>query len=145
MDKTERKMTKIARELNKLTVQTMKEEGIGTAEFDFIPSGAAPSRHHTGAAAGRIKDRQGSCGAPAASLEAKGYLIRRDNPEDKRSQLLYATKKAEGLKNSKVSIESTFYEWLMEELDESETEHFCEMLDRLYLRSKKKAGLDFCR
>ncbi len=36
-----------------------------------------------------------------------------------------------------------FYEWLMEELDESETEHFCEMLDRLYLRSKKKAGLDF--
>ncbi|MFR6589672.1 MAG: hypothetical protein ACLURV_05425 [Gallintestinimicrobium sp.] len=36
MDPTERKMTKIARELNKLTVQTMKEEGIGTAEFDFI-------------------------------------------------------------------------------------------------------------
>ena len=28
MDKTERKMTKIARELNKLTVQTMKKEGI---------------------------------------------------------------------------------------------------------------------
>ena len=31
MDKTERKMTKIARELNKLTVQAMKEKGIGTA------------------------------------------------------------------------------------------------------------------
>ena len=70
-------------------------------------------------------------------------LIRRDNPEDKRSQLLYATKKAEGLKNSKVSIESTFYEWLMEELDESETEHFCEMLDRLYLRSKKESRSGF--
>ncbi|MFR6589671.1 MAG: MarR family winged helix-turn-helix transcriptional regulator [Gallintestinimicrobium sp.] len=99
-------------------------------------------RHHTGAAAGRIKDRQGLRRA-AASLEAKGYLIRRDNPEDKRSQLLYATKKAEGLKNSKVSIESTFYEWLMEELDESETEHFCEMLDRLYLRSKKESRSGF--
>lgn len=78
---------------------------------------------------------------PATQL--KGYLIRRDNPEDKRSQLLYATKKAEGLKNSKVSIESTFYEWLMEELDESETEHFCKMLDRLYLRSKKESRSGF--
>lgn len=36
MDQTERKMTKIAREVGKFTVQTMKEEGIGTAEFDFI-------------------------------------------------------------------------------------------------------------
>lgn len=36
MDVTERKITKIARELNKYTIQTMKEDGIGTAEFDFI-------------------------------------------------------------------------------------------------------------
>ena len=32
MDETGRKITKIAREVNKLTVQTMKEDGIGTAE-----------------------------------------------------------------------------------------------------------------
>ena len=32
MDQTERKMTKIAREVGKFTVQTMKEEGIGTAD-----------------------------------------------------------------------------------------------------------------
>ena len=36
MDQTGRKITKIAREVAKFTVQTMKEEGIGTAEFDFI-------------------------------------------------------------------------------------------------------------
>ena len=36
MDATERKMTKIAREVSKFTVQTMKEEGIGSAEFDVI-------------------------------------------------------------------------------------------------------------
>ena len=36
MDATERKMTKIAREVSKFTVQTMKEEGVGTAEFDVI-------------------------------------------------------------------------------------------------------------
>lgn len=36
MDQTGRKITKIGREVGKFTVQTMKEEGIGTAEFDFI-------------------------------------------------------------------------------------------------------------
>lgn len=101
MDKTERKMTKIARELNKLTVQTMKEEGIGTAEFDFIHL----VRHHPGITQAQLREElkidKGAAARRAASLEAKGYLIRRDNPEDKRSQLLYATKKAEGLKNSK--------------------------------------------
>ena len=36
MDSTQRKMTKIAREISKFTVQMMKEDGIGTAEFDVI-------------------------------------------------------------------------------------------------------------
>ena len=44
MDPTERKITKIAREAGKFTVQAMKEEGIGTAEFDFIHL----VRHHPG-------------------------------------------------------------------------------------------------
>ena len=36
MDLTERKITKIAREASKLAVRTLKEDGIGTAEYDFI-------------------------------------------------------------------------------------------------------------
>ena len=35
-DPTERQMAKIAREAAKFTVQMMKADGIGTAEFDFI-------------------------------------------------------------------------------------------------------------
>ena len=35
-DPTKRQMTKIAREAAKFTVQMMKADGIGTAEFDFI-------------------------------------------------------------------------------------------------------------
>ncbi len=56
MDQTERKMTKIAREVGKFTVQTMKEEGIGTAEFDFIHL----VRHNPGSPrrrSGKVKDR----------------------------------------------------------------------------------------
>ena len=35
MDPTERKITKIAREAGKFTVQAMKEEGIGTAAVSY--------------------------------------------------------------------------------------------------------------
>lgn len=43
MDETGRKITKIAREAAKFTLKMMKEEGIGTAEFDLsILSGIIP-------------------------------------------------------------------------------------------------------
>ena len=113
MDDTKRQITKIAREVGKFTVQTMKEEGIGTA-------------------AKRV-----------ARLENKGYLVRKPNPEDGRSQLLYATEKAEHLKNSKTSIESVFYEWLLEDLSGEEKEHFCKTLDMLYWKSKRERQAGF--
>ena len=118
MDETGRKITKIAREVNKITVQTMKEDGIGTAEFDFIHL----IRHNP---------------------EAKGYLIRKPNPDDGRSQMLYATQKAEKLKNSKAYIEGVFYEWLLAELPEEEKEAFCKTLDTLYWRSKRQSRAGF--
>lgn len=63
MDHTERKITKIAREASKLAVLAMKEDGIGTAEYDFIHA-VHPPRHHPGGAAGAAEHRQGS-GGPA--------------------------------------------------------------------------------
>ncbi len=124
MDETGRKITKIAREVNKLTVQTMKEDGIGTAEFDFIHL----IRHNPGITQAGVREQlkidKGAAARRAASLEAKGYLIRKPNPDDGRSQMLYATQKAEKLKNSKAYIEGVFYEWLLAELPEEEKEAF---------------------
>lgn len=138
MDPTERKITKIAREAWKFTVQSMKEEGIGTAEFDFIHL----VRHNPGITQTEVREQlkmdKGAAARRAANLEAKGYLIRKPNPWDGRSQLLYATKKAESLKNSKAEIETVFYEWLLSELPEEEAESFCETLDKLYWKSKKE-------
>ena len=136
MDPTERKITKIAREAGKFTVQAMKEEGIGTAEFDFIHL----VRHHPGITQTEVREQlkidKGAAARRAASLEAKGYLIRKPNPWDGRSQLLYATEKAEKLKNSKAHIETVFYEWLLSELPGEEKEAFCKTLDTLYWKSK---------
>ena len=143
MDQTERKMTKIAREVGKFTVQTMKEEGIGTAEFDFIHL----VRHNPGITQTEVREKlkidKGAAARRAASLEAKGYLERKPNPADGRSQLLFATKKAEELKNSKAQIETVFYEWLLEELPEEERAAFCKTLDTLYWRSKRQRQAGF--
>lgn len=128
MDDTQRKITKIAREAAKFTVQTMKAEGIGTAEFDFIHL----VRHKPGITQAEIRETlkidKGAAARRAASLEAKGYLVRKPNPEDKRSQLLFATEKAEELKNSKASIEDAFYDWLIADLSEADRREFCRIL-----------------
>ena len=143
MDVTERKMTKIAREVSKFTVQMMKEDGIGTAEFDVIHL----VRHKPGITQTQIRETlridKGAAAKRVASLEHKGYLIRRPNPEDGRSQLLYATEKADSLKNSKAHIEAVFYEWLLEDLPEEETQAFCDILDKLYRKSKRQRQAGF--
>ncbi len=142
MDITHRQMTKIVREVSKFTVQTMKEEGIGTAEFDVIHL----VRHNPGITQTQVRETlkidKGAAAKRVANLEAKGYLIRRPNPEDGRSQLLYATEQAEKLKNSKAHIESVFYEWLLSELPQQEKQAFCQTLDTLYRKSKlqRQAG-----
>ena len=147
MDMTERKITKIAREVSALTVQMMKAEGVGTAEFDFIHL----VRHNPGITQAEVREKlridKGAAARRAASLESKGYLVRRENPNDGRSQLLYATPQAESLKNSKASIEAAVYEWLLADLDDAEKAAFCETLDRLYRRMKaeSRAGFPECR
>lgn len=143
MDITKRQITKIAREVSKFTVKTMKEEGIGTAEFDFIHL----IHHNPGITQAQVREAlkidKGAAARRASSLEAKGYLIRKPNPNDKRSQLLFATDKAEELKVSKTAIESLFYEWLLDELSDDEKQAFCNTLDKLYWRSKNERRDDF--
>ena len=143
MDRSERKITKIAREVSAFTVQTMKAEGIGTAEFDFIHL----VRHNPGITQAEVRERlkidKGAAARRASSLEAKGYLVRQANPNDGRSQLLYATEQAEGLKNSKAHLEAVFYEWLLSTLSEEEREAFLATLDTLYLRAKQESRAGF--
>lgn len=143
MDQTKRYITKIAREASKLTLQMMRPDGIGTAEFDYIHL----VRHNPGITQAEVRERlkidKGAAARRTASLEAKGFLIRKENPADGRSQLLYATEKAEQLKNSKAEIESAFYEWLLLELPEKDQQEFCRILNLLYERSKKESRSGF--
>lgn len=143
MDSTERKMTKIAREASRFTVQMMKEDGIGTAEMDVIHF----VRHNPGttqkAVWEALKIDKGATARRVARLEEKGYLTREPNPTDGRSQLLYPTEKADALHNSKAGLEAAFYEWLLDSLPADEKEAFCKTLNTLYLKSKEERRAGF--
>lgn len=143
MDMTGRKITKIAREVGKFTVRNMRREGVGAAEFDIVHL----VRHNPGITQTQVVQAlnmdKGAAAKRVASLENKGYLIRKPNPADGRSQLLYAAEAADGLRNSKAHIEEVFYTWLLEDLDREEAEQFCATLDKLYQKSKAQRKADF--
>jgi hypothetical protein len=73
----------------------------------------------------------------------KGVSYQKANPADGRSQLLYATEKADQLKNSKASVEALYYEYLQETLSPEENAEFCRLLNILYTRSKAESKADF--
>lgn len=143
MDVTRRKITKIAREVGKFTVRTLKADGIGTSEFDFIHA----VRKNPGITQAGVCKILGidkaAVARQAVRLEEKGYLVRKPNPADGRSQLLYATQQAQQLKNSKAHVERLFYEWLTEPLTGAEREEFARLLDILYQRCKAESKAGF--
>lgn len=138
-----RQMTKIARECEKLVMQTMKETGIGSGEFDLIHL----VRHHPGISQKEIVSAlnmdQAAVARRTARLEEKGYLTRQVNPRDHRSALLYATKEAEHLKFSKTMVENTFYGWLSDHIPACDRDDFLRVLDLLYHISKTESRSGF--
>lgn len=143
MDITARQITKIAREVSKFTVRTLKQDGIGTAEMDFIHV----VRKNPGITQAQIREilgiDKGACARRAANLEQKGYLKRVPDSQDKRAQKLYACEIADQLKQSKAEIEALYYAWLMEELTTEEAQQFTQLLNRLYLRNKAESRAGF--
>lgn len=143
MDVTERKITKIAREAEKLVVRTLREKDVGTAEIDLIHA----LRHRPGCTQAALAELLHADKAAIArrtkNLEAKGYLIRRDAPNDRRSQLLYPTEKAESLRSSKAEIEASFYEYLTAALSQEEAAAFAATLHKLYTVSKTESRAGF--
>ncbi len=138
-----RKLNKISRELNKLTIRLIKEEGIGSSELDLIHL----VRHNPGIAqievSKQLNSDKGAIAKRVTTLEKKGFIKKENDPNDKRKHYLYATDKAESLKGSKTEIESIFYDWLLEDLTTEEKEQFLTVLDKIYLKSKTESRSGF--
>ena len=143
MDITQRKITKIAREAEKLVATTLRKQDLGTAEIDYIHA----LRHSPGITQAMLAELlntdKAAVARRTANLEAKGYLVRQNDPHDGRRQLLYPTGKAEMLKISKAEIESAFYDFLLTSLTEEEATLFASLLDRLYTAPKTESRNGF--
>ena len=143
MDITDRKITKIAREAEKLVLRSLRDEGVGTAEIDLIHA----LRHDPGCTQAKLAETLHADKAAIArrtkNLEEKGFLIRREDPKDRRSQLLFPTEKAESMRSSKAEIEASFYEYLIGTLTEEEANTFALLLDKLYIVSKTESRAGF--
>ena len=122
---------------------TLREKGVGTAEIDLIHA----LRHHPGCTQAALAELLHADKAAIArrtkNLEAKGYLVRKASPNDRRSQLLYPTEKAESLKSSKAEIEAEFYEYLTSALPADEAAAFAATLHKLYTASKTESRAGF--
>ena len=138
-----RQITKIAREVHRLLVSSLRAEEIGSGEIDMIHL----IRHNPGISQKDVCEAlgmdKGAVARRTASLEEKGYLTREINPEDKRAQLLYPTDKSEALRDSKESVESIFYAWLIDSLDPDEKAAFLQTLEKLYRRSHDESRAGF--
>ena len=143
MEHPARKITKIAREAERVVLLAMRRDDVGTAEIDLIHA----VRHHPGITqtelAQALHADRPAIARRTASLERKGYLRREPNPRDGRSQLLFPTEKAENLKSSKAGIEAAFYEYLTSVLTEEEAAAFAASLNKLYTASKTESRAGF--
>lgn len=143
MDITERKITKIAREAEKLVLVMLREDGVGTAEIDLIHA----LRHNPGCTQAKLAEVLHADKAAIArrtkNLETKGFLVRKDDPDDKRSRLIYPTEKAQTLKSTKAEIEEDFYKYLTDFLTPDEAKTFASLLDRMYIASKTESRAGF--
>ena len=143
MDESHRQITKIAREVEKFTVRTLKADGVGAGELDLIHT----VRENPGITQAGISKQlgtdKGAVARQTLNLEEKGYLHRKPNPAEGRSRLIFPTEKAQQLKGSKAHIEAVFYGWLLEELEPEERARFTQLLEKLYLRCKAESKAGF--
>ncbi|WP_352419175.1 MarR family transcriptional regulator [Proteiniborus sp.] len=143
MDSTQRKITKIAREALRFTSKVLKDTGLGLSEYEFIHC----IRHNPGISQEGLREKFGldksAVARRAANLEKKGFIERKPDPNDGRGKQLFATEQANTVKNSKVLVESFFYEWLLQDVTGEEREIFLTVLDRIYWKSKNERRADF--
>lgn len=137
MDKSERKIMKISRELERFLNIELKDEELGLTDLNIIHE---------------LKKNQGSTQKVLASLlnvdkslisrrikhlVEKGYIIVKTANDDKRKKILYTSDKGNGATKTRVYYESLYFEYLLNNLDEKETIVFLKTLDKLYQVSKR--------
>ena len=138
MDITNRYITKISREAQRFARLSLQGTDLGTSEYECLHyirknSGVSQEKLST-----FLNIDKAAVARMAVNLEKKGYLYRLQDENDKRAKKLFVTDKVIDIKNMTSSGESTFYEWLIEGIDEEKKKVFLNVLYEIYIKSKKE-------
>lgn len=143
MDPTRRLITKIERDVQRFVRLSMKEDGLSLTDYEFLHI----IRHNPGIsqdAVSREMDQDKSAVARrAASMEKRGYILRRVDEKDARRKCLYTTEKTRSLKYNKTSTEAFFYSWLVRDMDERQLRTMVDALTQLHLKCKEERADGF--
>ena len=143
MDRTERKIAKIERISHQYTTGRLGNIGLGPSEHEFIHF----VRHHQGTSQAQISEvlmqDKAAVARRAANLERKGFIRITKDENDGRSKKIYSTELSENVKGSKTEIESEFYAWLTEDVEEEKLNIFLGVLEQLYQKGKVSRKLEF--
>lgn len=138
MDITKRYITKICRAAQRYANLSLKDTDLGTSEFECLHY----VRKNKGISQEKLRSFLNIDKAAVArmmvNLEKKGYLYRLQDENDKRAKKIFVTDKVVDMKNTTSSVESFFYEWLLEDTNEDEKKVFLKVLYELYFKSKKE-------
>jgi len=143
MDSTQRYITKIARAAIRYSNVALKKSGIGSTEYECLHI----IRKNEGINQERISEMLNIDKAAVTrmihNLEKKDFVYREKDTNDKRNNKIYSTEKALTIKFEETDAESTFYEWLLEDIEPADVEIFLNVLGKLYAKSKKERVENF--
>ena len=140
---TGREFTKIARIAQLYAAQGLKNWGITPAEYECLRQIRKNPGISQNALAEKIGIDKAAVARQTAKLEEKGYLLRRRNPEDAREKLLEPTEQAQKIKETELSGEAAFYEWLFSRLPAPRRLLLQDLLKELYPCAKAERKSEF--
>ncbi len=143
MDVTKRYITKICRVAQRYAHLALKDVALGTSEYECLHY----IRKNRGITQEGLREIMGidksAITRMLINLEKKGYLLRKASETDKRAKQLFLTDKATEIKGASSSVESFFYEWLIEDINPDEKKVFLKVLNELYAKSKRERVENF--
>lgn len=143
MDLTKRYITKISREAQRYAKLRLQGTNIGTSEYECLDY----IRKNSGVSQEKLRSflniDKAAVTRMIANLERKGYVYRLQDENDKRVKMLFVTDKTIDIKHLTSSIESSFYEWLLEDVNEDEKVVFLKVLNEIYIKSKLERRANF--
>ena len=143
MDRTERKISRIARAAQRYVNGSLAKLGVGSTEYECL----LLIRKNEGTTQSFLQERlyvdKAAVARMITNLEKKGLVVRKRDERDRRANNIYSTEKAREVRADKQGAESMFYEWLLEGYTEEELEPFLKVLDQLYEKSREERREDY--